>query len=104
MATSCVAIPPAPILPGIGVLTDAAWSVIEALLPVRRSRIGRPNIDHRHVLEGMIVAMQLGVSWRSLPASFDPWQTVYDRYAQWVKQAIWMHIVPTLSIAGSDNS
>ncbi|HEU0128367.1 MAG TPA: transposase [Pseudonocardiaceae bacterium] len=93
------AIPRAPILPGIGALTEGAWSVIESFLPVRRSRLGRPHIPHRQLLEGMIAVMQLGLAWRSLPPSFGPWQTVYDRYAEWLKQGIWAQIVAILGVS-----
>lgn len=86
------------VLPGIEVLTELARSKIESFLPVRRSHLGRPNISHRHLLEGMIAVMQLVVAWRNVPTSFGPWQTVYDRYAEWVKKGIWAHIVAILGV------
>lgn len=96
--TPPAAIPQASWLPGIRVLTDATWTVIETCLPPRPSRIGRPNSAHRHVLEGMIAVMRLGISWRSVPAAFGPWQTIYDRYKEWVKNGIWSQIVSILGI------
>ncbi|WP_369198931.1 IS5 family transposase [Streptomyces djakartensis] len=65
-----------------GEITDAAWAVIEPLMPpVGRAR-GRWR-DHRQVLEGIVFKFRTGMPWRDLPERFGPWQTVHGRFARW---------------------
>jgi hypothetical protein len=100
-ADSAVVVPDAHILPGIRALDDPAWTTISLLLPPRQTRLGRPTTPHRQLLEGMIVMMHRGPSWRGVPASFGPWQTAYNRSTEWVKTGIWPQIV---TILGLDNA
>jgi transposase len=63
-------------------LTDEQWQVIEALLPVSGSR-GRPRVDDRRVINGMLFKAKTGVAWRDLPERYGPWKTVYNRFWRW---------------------
>ncbi|WP_405887135.1 IS5 family transposase [Streptomyces longwoodensis] len=65
-----------------GEMTDAAWAVIEPLLPPAGRARGRWR-DHRQVLEGIVFKFRTGVPWRDLPEWFGPWQTVHGRFARW---------------------
>ena len=47
-------------------LTDEQWQVIEPLLPVSGAR-GRPRVDDRRVINGMLFKAKTGVAWRNLP-------------------------------------
>lgn len=69
------------LVPGIGLLTDQRWSLIERLLP-SPARVGRPAVAHRHLLEARLSVMHTGLSWHAVPLSFGPWQTVYTRYKE----------------------
>jgi SRSO17 transposase len=80
------------LLPGIGVLTDSRWALIEPLLPPP-ARVGRPSVSHRHLLQAMLSVMHAGLSWHAVPLDFGPWQTVYTRYKHWVKAGLWSQIV-----------
>jgi transposase len=62
------------------VLSDVGWARVEALMPSSQGRRGRPFRDHRQVLEGIIYRFRTGIAWRDLPASFGPWQTVWERH------------------------
>ena len=84
------------LLPGIGVLTDTHWSLIEQLLP-SPARLGRPAVAHRHLLQAMLSVMHAGLSWHAVPSSFGPWQTVYTRYKEWTKAGLWSHMVAILA-------
>ena len=61
-------------------LTDARWAVLEPLLPPQRPTTGRPNKDHRQVLEAIVWLLRTGAPWRDLPDSFGPWRTVASRF------------------------
>ena len=75
-------------------LTDAAWAVLEPLLPAT-SR-GRPWHDHRTVINGILWVMATGVPWRDAPERYGPWQTLYDRFARWTKDGTWDRLLQAL--------
>ena len=41
-------------------LTDAQWAALEPLLPPQRPATGRPNNDHRQVVEAMVWLARTG--------------------------------------------
>lgn len=63
-------------------LTDEQWQVIEPLLPVSGVR-GRPRVDDRRVINGMLYKAKTGIAWRDLPQRYGPWKTVYNRFWRW---------------------
>ena len=75
-------------------LTDAAWAVLEPLLPTRSA--GRPWHDHRTVINGILWVMATGVPWRDAPERYGPWQTLYDRFARWTKDGTWDRLLQAL--------
>ncbi len=88
---------PAPIpMPGLPVLTDAHWEQLRPLLPPQKPPTGRPAVDHRLVVEGMLWVVRTNSSWRELPERFGPWSTVSSRYQRWVKEGLWTRILQVL--------
>jgi transposase len=76
-------------------LTDEQWTRICPLLPPQKPVIGRPMLDHRRIVGGMLWVAGTGGNWRDLPAEFGPWQTVYSRYRRWRGQGVWQRIIET---------
>jgi transposase len=88
---------PAPIeLPGLPALTDERWEQLRPLLPPQKPLTGRPAVDHRLVVEGMLWVVRTGSSWRELPERFGPWSTVASRYQRWLKEGLWARILQVL--------
>jgi hypothetical protein len=85
-------------LPALPRLTDAQWERICPLLPPQKPERGRPAVDHRLVVEGIVLVMRTGCSWRALPERFGPWQTVVGRYRRWCQQGLWARILPILQV------
>lgn len=56
--------------------------MIEPLLPVSGVR-GRPRVDDRWVINGMLCKAKTGVAWRDLPERYGPWKTVCTRFWRW---------------------
>jgi hypothetical protein len=83
-------------LPGLPRLTDTQWERIRPLLPPQKPARGRPAVDHRLVVEGIVLVMRTGCSWRALPECFGPWQTVVGRYRRWCQEGLWARILPIL--------
>jgi hypothetical protein len=76
-------------------LTNEQWARISPLLPPQRPVIGRPMLDHRRIVGGMLWVVGTGASWRDLPAEFGAWPTVYSRYRRWRSEGIWQRIIET---------
>ena len=89
--------PPAPLpLLGVPALTDEHWEQVRPLLPPQKPQTGRPAIDHRLMVEGMLWVVRTGSSWRELPERFGPWSTVSSRYQRWCKEGLWARILQVL--------
>jgi transposase len=69
-------------------LTDAKWAALEPLLPPQRPPTGRPNNDHRQVVEAMVWLARTGAPWRDLPAHYGSWKTVASRFYRWRRDGI----------------
>lgn len=74
-------------------LTDHQWEQLEPLLPPQRSGRGRPNTEHRLILDGILWRYRTGAPWRALPEVFGPWQTVYARFRRWQLAGIWTQVL-----------
>lgn len=80
-----------------GLLADAEWERVRALLPRQKPGQGRPRRDDRQVLCGILWIMDTGSSWRDLPEEeFGPNSTVHGRYRKWLKEGLWSRIVEAL--------
>lgn len=65
-------------------LSDLHWAIIEPLIPrPRSSRRGRPWVDARRVLSGILWILRTGAPWRYLPSRFASYQTCHRRFQQW---------------------
>ena len=69
-------------------LTDAQWAALEPLLPPQQPPIGRPNNDHRQVVEAMVWLARTGSPWRDLPAQYGSWKTVACRFYRWCREGV----------------
>ena len=77
-------------------LTDEQFARLAPLLPPERPATGRPNKDHRTVLNGILFRLRTGVPWRDLPERYGPWQTVYSRFRRWQRAGLWARVLAAL--------
>lgn len=77
-------------------LTDEQWSQIEPLLPPVKGAMGRPQVPHRPVVEGIVYRYRAGIPWRDLPEEFGPWQTVWKRHHRWSGDGTWDRVLAEL--------
>ena len=71
-------------------LNDAQWARWAAVLPPQKpSKAGRPNLDHRMIVSGILWRLRTGAPWRDMPEHYGPWQTVYSRFRRWRLAGIW---------------
>src|SRR3954452_23676508 len=64
-------------------LADAQWARLEALLPPEKPWTGRPNDDHRRILNGILWIFNSGAPWRDLPRHYGRVGTVSSRFYRW---------------------
>jgi putative transposase len=69
-------------------VTDEQWQVIKKQLP-KRSRLGRPALDRRWVVNAVLYLNRTGCQWRSLPHDFPKWKTVYTIFRRWKLDGTW---------------
>ncbi len=74
-------------------LTDDQWTRLEPLLPPQRPPTGKPNRDHRTIVNGMRWRLRTGAPWRDLPERYGPWETVYSRFRRWRQAGIWDRVL-----------
>jgi len=74
-------------------LTDRQGEQLAPLLPPAKPRTGRPNLDHRQIVNAILWRLTTGAPWRDLPERYGPWQTVYSRFRRWQRAGIWERIL-----------
>ncbi len=79
-----------------GDLTHEEWLRLQPLLPPQKPRTGRPALDHRRMINGMLWIARTGAPWRDLPERYGPVGTVSSRFYRWRKAGIWTQILATL--------
>jgi transposase len=79
-----------------GDLTDAQWRRLEPLLPPAKPWTGRPNEDHRRILNGILWIDRTGAPWRDLPERHGPVGTVSSRFYRWRAAGAWQRVLSAL--------
>src|SRR5687768_15347900 len=80
-------------------LTDDQFAKLAPLLPPERPATGRPNHDHRRILNGILWRLKTGAPWRDVPARYGKWDTVYSRFRRWERAGVWARILAALQAA-----
>ena len=75
-----------------GELSDEQWQRLERLLPAQKPRTGRPNVEHRQIINGILWVLRTGAPWRDLPERYGSWSTVASRFYRWQEAGIWARI------------
>src|SRR5690606_28677420 len=81
-------------------LTDKQWEIIEPGLPKSRSRkgkCGRPPVDKRAVLNGILWILKTGTQWREMPDKYPPYQTCHRYFQNWSRLGILARLLKRLA-------
>ena len=74
-------------------VTDELWEVIEPLLPKEppKPNGGRPRIDGRAVLTGILFVLKSGIPWEMLPQEMGcgSGSTCWRRLRDWQEAGVW---------------
>ncbi len=79
-------------------LSDEAWAAIQPHLP--RGLPGKPRVDDRRVISGILHVLKTGCRWRDVPAAYGPPTTVYNRFTRWSSRGIWQRMFERMAAAG----
>lgn len=91
-------------------VSDELWNQIEPLLPPlppRSPKGGRPRVEHRLALTGIVFVLKTGIPWQDLPTEMGcgSGSTCWRRFAEWTRLSVWskLHalLLTTLGKAGS---
>ena len=82
-------------------LPDEIWNLVRPLLPnlVGRLKIGRPPVQDRDVLTGILFVLKSGIPWEDLPQEMGcgSGMTCLRRLRAWQRAGVWKKIEGILS-------
>jgi transposase len=81
---------------GRGDLTDRQWCQLELLLPPQIPKTGRPNKDHRIIINGILWLLRTGAPWRELPQRYGSWHTVASQFYRWRQDGLWDRLLASV--------
>ncbi len=80
-------------------LTDEQMARLQPFFP--RSH-GRPRVDDRRVLSGIIFFNRNGLRWRDAPREYGPAKTLYNRWKRWSDKGVFVAMMDGLSAKGTE--
>ena len=75
-------------------LSDAQMARLEPYFPKSH---GRPRVDDRRVLSGIIFINRNGLRWRDAPREYGPHKTLYNRWKRWSDRGVFARIMAGLA-------
>lgn len=77
-------------LPTIWDVPEDLWQKIQPLLPPEKQpgTPGRPPIDARTILNGILYVLRTGCQWKAVPEQFGSGSTLHRRFQQWVTHRV----------------
>jgi len=75
-------------------LSDAQMARLEPFFPKSH---GKPRVDDRRVLSGIIFINRNGLRWRDAPAVYGPHKTLYNRWKRWSDKGIFARLMVGLA-------
>jgi transposase len=61
---------------------------------------GKPRVDDRRVISGIVHVLQSGCRWKDAPASYGPRKTLDNRFVRSAAKGVWERIFLQLADAG----
>ena len=87
-------------------MSDLYWLTDEQMARLRPyfpKSHGKPRVDDRRVLSGIVFVNRNGLGWRDAPIVYGPNETLYNRWKRWGEMGVflrimegWLLLMPTL--------
>ncbi|BBC81771.1 transposase [Acetobacter orientalis] len=81
-------------------MSDLYWLTDEQmgrLRPFFPKSHGKPRVDDRRVLSGIIFVNRNGLRWRDAPREYGPYKTLYNRWKRWSAMGIFIRMMGGLA-------
>ena len=75
-------------------LSEAQMSRLQPFFPKSH---GKPRVDDRRVLSGIIFVNRNGLRWRDAPKEYGPAKTLYNRWKRWSDRGVFARMMEGLS-------
>jgi transposase len=62
---------------------------------------GKPRVDDRRVISGIIYVIRNGLRWKDAPREYGPHKTLYNRFVRWSRRGVFERIFAGLAGEGS---
>lgn len=76
---------------------------MERLKPFFPKSHGKPRVDDRRVLSGIIFINRNGLRWCDAPREYGPAKTLYNRWKRWSDNGIFARILTGLAAEGTEH-
>lgn len=76
-------------------MSDCYWltkTQLERIKPYFPKSHGRPRVDDRRVISGIIHVIRNGLRWRDAPEVYGSHKTLYNRFVRWSRMGIFDRI------------
>lgn len=81
-------------------LSDAQMARLEPYFPKSH---GKPRVDDRRVLSGIIFINRNGLRWCDAPKEYGPAKTLYNRWKRWSARGVFARIMMGLAAESADH-
>ena len=79
-------------------LNERQFARLAPLLP--RDTRGKPRVDDRRVISGIVHVLKSGGRWIDAPAAYGPRKMLYNRFVRWAAKGVWVDVFHTLAATG----
>ena len=76
---------------------------LERLKPFFPKSHGKPRVDDRRVLSGIIFINRNGLRWCDAPKDYGPAKTLYNRWKRWSDNGVFARIMVGLAAESAEN-
>ena len=86
-------------------MSDLFWlseAQMTRLKPFFPKSHGKPRVDDRRVLSGIVFINRNGLRWRDAPPEYGPPKTLYNRWIRWSRKGIFARILIELAREGDE--
>jgi len=84
-------------------MSDQYWlseAQLERIKPYFPRSHGRPRVDDRRVISGIVHVIRNGLRWRDAPEVYGPHKTLYNRFMRWSRRGVFCRIFESLVCEG----
>ena len=86
-------------------MSDLFWLTdeqMERLRPFFPRSHGKPRVDDRRVLSGIVFVNKNGLRWRDAPTAYGSHKTLYNRWKRWGEAGVFTRMMEGLAAKGAE--